>query len=34
VDELREHHPWQLFAELPPPDEFMRLVGIAQRTTA
>ena len=29
VDELREHHPWQLFEELPPPDEFMRLVGIA-----
>jgi phosphoglycolate phosphatase-like HAD superfamily hydrolase len=34
VDELREHHPWQLFEELPPPGEFMRLVGIAQRTTA
>ena len=34
VDELREHHPWQLFDELPPPDEFMRLVGIKQRTTA
>ena len=28
VDELREHHPWQLFEELPPPDEFMRLVGV------
>ena len=34
VDELREHHPWQRFEELPPPVEFMRLVGIKQRTTA
>jgi ribonucleotide monophosphatase NagD (HAD superfamily) len=28
VDELREHHPWQLFDTLPPPDVFMRLVGL------
>ena len=33
VDELREHHPWQLFEELPPPDEFLRLVGLELRTT-
>jgi phosphoglycolate phosphatase len=28
VEELREHHPWQLFDELPPPGEFLRLVGL------
>lgn len=28
VDELREHNPWQLFEELPPPGEFLRLVGL------
>ena len=32
VEELREHHPWQLFAELPPPEEFLRLVGVSSRT--
>ena len=31
VEELREHQPWQLFAELPPPDEFMRLIGLDSR---
>jgi phosphoglycolate phosphatase len=34
VEELREHRPWQLLAELPPPDEFLRLVGISERTPA
>jgi phosphoglycolate phosphatase len=28
VEELRTHHPWQLFEALPPPDEFLRLVGL------
>ena len=26
VDELRAHEPWRVFAELPPPQEFMRLL--------
>jgi phosphoglycolate phosphatase len=26
VDELQAHHPWRLFDELPPPDEFVRLI--------
>jgi len=30
VEELREHRPWQLFDELPPPAEFLRLVGAAR----
>jgi phosphoglycolate phosphatase len=34
VDELREHQPWQLFEELPAPDEFQRLVGIGERAPA
>ena len=34
VEELRAHHPWQLFEELPPPDEFLRLVGLGKPTTA
>ena len=34
VAELREHRPWQLFEELPPPDEFLRLVGIPERAPA
>jgi phosphoglycolate phosphatase len=34
VEELREHRPWQLFAELPPPDEFLRLVGISEPASA
>ena len=25
VDELKEHEPWRVFAELPPPQDFMRL---------
>jgi phosphoglycolate phosphatase-like HAD superfamily hydrolase len=38
VDELRAHRPWRLFEELPPPDDFLRLIGagdpVAGRTTA
>ena len=34
VDELRAHHPWQLFAELPRPDECFRLVGISDAVPA
>jgi len=34
VEELREHHPWRLFDQLPPPAEFLRLVGITESTTA
>jgi phosphoglycolate phosphatase-like HAD superfamily hydrolase len=39
VEELREHQPWQLFEELPPPGEFLRLIGVSaaagsERTTA
>jgi phosphoglycolate phosphatase-like HAD superfamily hydrolase len=30
VDELRAHQPWQLFEALPPPDEFLRLVGVSE----
>lgn len=26
IDELREHDPWQVFEELPPPEEFERLL--------
>ena len=26
VAELKEHHPWRLFEELPPPDYFLRLI--------
>jgi phosphoglycolate phosphatase-like HAD superfamily hydrolase len=26
IDELREHDPWRVFAELPPPDVFERLL--------
>jgi phosphoglycolate phosphatase-like HAD superfamily hydrolase len=26
VEELGEHRPWRVFAELPPVDEFMRLI--------
>jgi len=35
-DELRAHHPWRVMKELPPPDEFLRLVGAtpAARTSA
>jgi phosphoglycolate phosphatase-like HAD superfamily hydrolase len=34
VEELREHRPWQLFAELPPADEFLRLVGLSEPASA
>ena len=27
VEELAEHRPWRVFAELPPVDEFMQLIG-------
>jgi len=26
IEELEAHHPWRVFNELPPPEEFMRLV--------
>ena len=29
VEELRAHHPWRLFEQLPPPDEFLQLIGLA-----
>jgi phosphoglycolate phosphatase-like HAD superfamily hydrolase len=28
LDELREHDPWRVFAELPPPEEFLQLIGV------
>jgi phosphoglycolate phosphatase-like HAD superfamily hydrolase len=31
IDELRAHDPWQLFRELPAPDDFMRLLEPAPR---
>jgi phosphoglycolate phosphatase-like HAD superfamily hydrolase len=34
VEELREHDPWQLFEELPPPEKFLRLVGIDRSASA
>jgi len=34
VEELREHQPWQLFEELPPPDEFLRLIGLTEPASA
>jgi phosphoglycolate phosphatase-like HAD superfamily hydrolase len=34
VEELREHQPWRLFEQLPPPDEFLRLIGVQQRAPA
>ena len=34
VEELREHQPWQLFEELPQPDEFLRLLGLTESTPA
>ena len=34
VEELREHQPWQLFEELPPPDEFLRLLGLPEPSSA
>ena len=32
VDELRAHHPWRLFDELPPADDFVRLIETAPRS--
>jgi len=26
IEELEAHHPWRVFNELPPPDEFLRLI--------
>ncbi len=37
VEELSAHHPWRVFAELPPPSEFLRLIegpASAQSATA
>jgi phosphoglycolate phosphatase len=31
LDELEPHRPWKAFAELPPPDEFLALIGAAGR---
>ena len=31
VEELRAHNPWRVFDELPPPDEFLRLIETAVR---
>ena len=32
VDELRAHSPWRLFDELPPVDDFVRLIETAPRS--
>ena len=32
VDELRPHAPWRLFDELPPPEDFVRLIETAPRS--
>ena len=32
VDELRAHAPWRLFDELPPVDDFVRLIETAPRS--
>jgi phosphoglycolate phosphatase-like HAD superfamily hydrolase len=29
VEELTPHHPWRIFNELPPPAEFLQLIGVA-----
>jgi len=37
IEELSAHHPWRVFAELPPPPEFLRLIdepASAQNATA
>jgi phosphoglycolate phosphatase len=34
TDELRAHHPWRLYSELPAPDEFLRLIESAPRDPA
>jgi phosphoglycolate phosphatase-like HAD superfamily hydrolase len=33
-EELKVHRPWRLYAELPPPDEFLRLIESAPRDPA
>jgi phosphoglycolate phosphatase-like HAD superfamily hydrolase len=30
LEELQAHHPWRVFAELPPVDQFMELIGRAE----
>jgi phosphoglycolate phosphatase-like HAD superfamily hydrolase len=30
VEELTAHHPWRVFQELPPPDEFLDLIGLGR----
>ncbi len=34
VDELAPHQPWRVFEELPGPDEFRRLIGVADAAGA
>jgi phosphoglycolate phosphatase-like HAD superfamily hydrolase len=34
ADELATYRPWRIFHELPPPDEFLGLIGIEAPTTA
>ena len=34
VEELRAHNPWRLYGELPPSDEFLRLIESAPRDPA
>ena len=31
VEELEAHRPWRVFNELPPPDEFLRLIDERRR---
>jgi phosphoglycolate phosphatase-like HAD superfamily hydrolase len=30
VEELSAHHPWRVFEQLPPPDEFLDLIGLGR----
>ncbi len=30
VEELTAHHPWRVFQELPPPDQFLDLIGLGR----
>jgi phosphoglycolate phosphatase-like HAD superfamily hydrolase len=34
VDELAAHHPWRVFSELPPSEEFLRLIDEGRRKPA
>jgi phosphoglycolate phosphatase len=34
ADELRAHHPWRLFEELPAPDQFLALIEARERSTS